>query len=339
MKDKMKSMRLLQPADIDQRPLQWKTVTKPEPGPNQIRLAVNVCGVCHTDLHTVEGDLKLPKLPLTPGHQIVGRVDAAGRSVERFSLGQRVGVAWLNATCGICDYCASGQENLCPEAMFTGLHVDGGYGDFALVDERFAFALPQALADEEASPLLCAGIIGYRSLRLSGIHPGGRLGLYGFGASAHLTIQVAHHWDCEVFVFTRSVEHQQHALELGAEWVGQAQDAPPVLLDAGITFAPAGWIVPLALAHLRPGGTLAINAIHMSPIPQFDYEKIYGERVLRSVANFTRQDAEEFLDLAASIPVRTNIELFPITEANEVLQRVKESRIRGAAVLQINPAE
>ncbi|MFN2118677.1 MAG: zinc-dependent alcohol dehydrogenase family protein [Candidatus Promineifilaceae bacterium] len=332
----MKAMRLEKPGNIEQNPLQWQELPAPDPKPKEVRITVNVCGVCHTDLHTVEGDLDLPRLPITPGHQIVGRINMVGKGVKRFQPGQRVGVAWLNSTCGVCDFCRNGQENLCPEAKFTGLHRDGGYGEQVLVDEQFAFELPPNLTDEEASPLLCAGIIGYRSLRLSGILPGGRLGLYGFGASAHLAIQVARYWDCKVYVFTRGTEHQQHALELGAEWVGQAQETPPKPLDAGITFAPAGWIVPLALEHLCPGGTLAINAIHMSPIPQFDYEKIYGERSIRSVANFTRQDALEFLELAAQIPIHTNIEIFPLSEANLVLQSLKASQIRGAAVLKHN---
>lgn len=333
----MKAMRLKKPAKIDQNPLLREELAAPKPGPGEVRLAVDVCGVCHTDLHTVEGDLDLPRLPVTPGHQIVGKIDLVGEDVTLFQKGQRVGVGWLNSTCGRCEYCLLGQENLCPEAKFTGLDVDGGYGEYTVVDEQFAFKLPETLTDEEASPLLCAGIIGYRSLRLSGIRPQGKLGLYGFGASAHLAIQVAHHWDCEVYVFTRSPEHQKHALELGAKWVGEAQDSPPVPLDAGITFAPAGWIIPLALGHLHPGGTLAINAIHMSPIPQLNYEKIYGERVLRSVANFTRQDATEFLELAAEIPVHTTFETYPISEANQVLQQLKSSQIRGAAVLQIHP--
>jgi propanol-preferring alcohol dehydrogenase len=329
----MKTMRLEKPGEIEQNPLQWQETPMPEPGPTEVRLKVSVCGICHTDLHTVEGEIDLPRLPITPGHQIVGRIDLIGKDVKHLKLGQRVGVGWLNSTCGVCDFCRNGQENLCPEAKFTGLHKDGGYGEYVVVDENFAFELPEALTDQEASPLLCAGIIGYRSLRLSGIHPGGRLGLYGFGASAHLTIQVARYWDCAVYVFTRSSEHQQHALELGAAWVGQAQEIPPLPLDAGITFAPVGWIIPHALGHLRPGGTVAINAIHMSPIPQFDYEKIYSERMLRSVANFTRQDALEFLDLAAQIPVRTSVEIYPTGEANQVLQQLKASQIRGAAVL------
>jgi propanol-preferring alcohol dehydrogenase len=291
--------------------------------------------VCHTDLHTVEGDLELPKLPLIPGHQIVGTVDATGKGASRYQIGQRVGVAWLNSTCGRCVYCRNGQENLCPEAKFTGLHVDGGYAEYAIVHQDFAFELPANLSDEEASPLLCAGIIGFRSLRLSGIQPGGRLGLYGFGASAHLAIQVARHWECEVYVFTRSKEHRKHAQELGAVWVGQAQEKPPALLDAAVTFAPAGWIVPHALDHLRPGGTVAINAIHMSPIPELPYQKIYGERVLRSVANFTRLDAQEFLALASSMPLAVSVEPFPLGSANEVLRSLKESQIRGAAVLKV----
>jgi propanol-preferring alcohol dehydrogenase len=333
MNDNMTAMRLSQPADIRQHPLHHQDLPIPSPGPNQIRLSVNVCGICHTDLHTVEGELDLPRLPLIPGHQIVGQVESLGLGSERFKLGQRVGVGWLNSTCGVCNYCQSGLENLCPDARFTGFHVDGGYGQYAIVDERFAFELPQELADEEASPLLCAGIIGFRSLRLSGIRPGGKLGLYGFGASAHLAIQVARYWNCDVYVFTRSHDHQQHAQELGASWVGQAQDNPPIALDAGITFAPAGWIIPLALGHLRPGGTLAINAIHMSPIPEFSYQKIYDERILRSVANYTRRDAQEFLKLASEIPVRTTIETYPVTDANNVLCRLKDREIQGAAVL------
>ena len=331
----MHGMRLKRPAQIETDPLKWCSQPIPDPGPGQVRVRVEVCGVCHTDLHTVEGDLELPRLPVIPGHQIVGEIEAQGLGSGRFRLGQRVGIAWLNATCGQCVFCLQGQENLCPDAKFTGLHVDGGYAEYVTADQNFAFALPNNLSSEEASPLLCAGIIGYRSLRLSGIQQGGRLGLFGFGASAHLAIQVARHWECEVYVFTRSEQHRQHALELGAEWAGQAQDRPPVQLDAGVTFAPAGWIVPHALDYLRPGGTLAINAIHMSPIPELPYEKIYGERVLRSVANFTRLDAEEFLNLASTIPITVNVESYPLSSANDVLNRVKESRIRGAAVLQV----
>ncbi len=296
---------------------------------------MQVCGVCHTDLHTVEGDLELVQTPIIPGHQIVGTVVELGEGCTEHAVGDRVGVAWLHWTCGACEFCRNGLENLCPQARFTGLHAHGGYAESHVVDERFAYPLPESFSDEEAAPLLCAGIIGYRSLRLSGIKPGGKLGLYGFGASAHLAIQVARYWDCQVYVFSRSDEHKQHAMDLGAVWTGNAQEQPPAALDASVTFAPVGWILPLALGHLRPGGVLAINAIHMSPIPEIPYNLIYGERVMRSVANFTRQDAVEFLALAAEIPVKTDVELYPLGDANEVLQRLKGSRIRGAAALKI----
>lgn len=331
----MEAMRLQRPAEVEQEPLTPVDQDVPEPGEGQVRLRVQVCGVCHTDLHTVEGDLDLPELPVTPGHQIVGTIDAVGRGASRYEEGERVGVAWLYRTCGECHYCRSGQENLCPNAQFTGLHADGGYAQYMVVDEEFAYPLPDAFSDAEVSPLLCAGIIGFRSLRLSGIHPGGRLGLYGFGASAHLAIQVANHWECDVYVFTRSENHRQLARELGAVWVGGARDEIDAGLDASVIFAPAGWIVPLALGHLRPGGTVAINAIHMSPIPELQYNTLYGERVLRSVANFTRQDAQDFLELAAEIPIQTKVELFSLDEANSVLQKLKNSEIRGAAALKI----
>jgi len=332
----MRAMVLRQPGPVDEKPLALLETAVPEPGPDQIRLRVKVCGVCHTDLQTVEGDLDLPRLPLIPGHQIVGIVDKVGGGNGRFQIGDRVGVAWLNWACGECDFCQRGLENLCPQSQYTGLHADGGYAEFTIVDERFAYPLPDSFTDAEAAPLLCAGVIGYRSLRLSGIQPGQKLGLYGFGASAHLVIQIARYWDCQVFVFTRSPEHQQHALALGAVWAGQAQDAPPTLLDASITFAPAGWLIPLALGHLRPGGTIAINSIHMSPIPEMPYNLLWGERVLRSVANVARQDAAAFLPLAAQIPIKTDVELYPLAAANNVLQRLKASQVKGAAALQIS---
>lgn len=331
----MEAMRLHEPQPIAERPLTLDDVDVPEPGRGEVRLKVEMCGVCHTDLHTVEGDLALPKLPVTPGHQVVATVDARGEGAERYEVGDRVGVAWLYSTCGECLYCQSGQENLCPDAQFTGLHADGGYAEHMVVGERFAYPLPETFSAAAAAPLLCAGIIGYRALRLSGIQPGGRLGLYGFGASAHLAIQVANFWNCDVYVFTRSENHRQLARELGAVWVGGAEEEIDVALDGSVTFAPAGWIVPLALGHLRPGGTLAINAIYMSPIPEIDYGLIYRERVVRSVTNFTRQDAEEFLNLAAEILIETEVEVFPLEEANEVLRRLKESEIRGAAALQV----
>jgi propanol-preferring alcohol dehydrogenase len=270
-----------------------------------------------------------------PGHQIIGLVDALGEGVTRFALGDRAGVPWLYSTCGQCTYCRRGLENLCDDARFTGQHADGGFAEYMTVPASFAYPIPDRFPDEQAAPLLCAGIIGYRSLRLSEIEHGGRLGLYGFGASAHVTIQVARHWGCEVYVFTRSKEHQHHALDLGAAWVGQAQDTPPNELDSAITFAPAGWLVPEVLRVLRKGGTLAINAIHMSPIPEMPYHLIYGERTVRSVANATRQDAEELLRLAAEIPIHTDVELYPLAEANAVLQRLKRREVQGAAALTI----
>lgn len=331
----MQTMQLLSPAPVEEHPLALSELDTPEPGPRQLRLRVQACGVCHTDLHTVEGELELPKLPIVPGHQIVGLVDGLGQGVQRFGQGDRVGVGWLNSSCGSCGFCRDDRENLCPDARFTGLHVDGGYAQYAVVNDDFAYRLPEGLSDIKAAPLLCAGIIGYRSLRLSEIQPGGRLGLYGFGASAHLAIQVARHWQCEVYVFSRGEPHRRLARDLGAVWTGQVQDTPPVPLDASVIFAPAGWIVPLALEHLAPGGTLAINAIHMSPIPEFAYDLIYLERTVRSVANYTRQDAEEFLRLATDIPVRTQIEVYALEEANRVLQRLKQREIQGSAVLSI----
>ncbi len=331
----MKAMVLREPGPVEESPLTLADLPVHEPGTGQVRLRVRVCGVCHTDLHLVEGEIALPRLPVVPGHQIIGQVDALGEGVTRFSLGDRVGVPWLYSTCGQCDYCLRGLENLCDDARFTGQHVDGGFAQYMVVPARFAYPIPIGFPDDQAAPLLCAGIIGYRSLRLSEIQPGGRLGLYGFGASAHVTIQVARHWGCEVYVFTRSAEHQRHALDLGAAWVGQAQDTPPAELDSAITFAPAGWLVPEVLRVLRKGGTLAINAIHMSPIPEMPYDLVYGERTVRSVANSTRQDAEELLHLAAAIPIHTDVELYPLQQANTVLQRLKESKIKGAAVLQV----
>jgi len=332
----MKAMILTEARPIEEYPLEAVEVPVPTPGPGEIRIQVRACGVCHTDLHTVEGELALPRLPVIPGHQIVGAVDQLGANVTRFRLGDRVGVAWLYSSCGRCDFCQRGLENLCDQARFTGLHANGGYAQYTVVPAAFAYPIPPGFPDLQAAPLLCAGVIGYRSLRLSEIQPGERLGLYGFGASAHVTIQVARHWGCEVFVFTRSEEHQQHARELGAAWVGDARDEPPALLDSAITFAPAGWIVLEALRVLRKGGTVAINAIHLSPIPEMKYGLIYGERTLRSVANMARQDAEELLQLAAQIPIHTDVEVYPLAEANRALQRLKDRQVRGAAVLEIS---
>lgn len=328
-------MVLHQPRLAEERPLELLEVPEPTPGPGEIRLRVRACGVCHTDLHTVEGDLGLPRLPLIPGHEIVGEIDELGEGVTGFGIGERVGVPWLNSACGECDFCRRGLENLCPNARFTGLHVDGGYAQYAIVPKEFAYPLPEGFSDERAAPLLCAGIVGYRAFSLSGATSGERVGLYGFGASAHLVIQVALHLGCEIYVFTRQKEHQRLAWELGAAWVGEAQDEPPHRLERAIIFAPAGWIVPEALRVLQPGGTVVLAGIHMSPIPKLAYELLYQERVVRSVANMTRQDAREFLNLAADIPIKTEVETFPLALANEALLGLKRSEIRGAAVLAI----
>jgi propanol-preferring alcohol dehydrogenase len=331
----MQAMVLHEAKPAGERPLELCEVPDPVPGPGQLRLRVRVCGVCHTDLHTVEGELELKRLPLIPGHQAVGLVDRLGPGASRFRLGERVGVGWLGWTDGTCQFCLRSQENLCPSARFTGLDLDGGYAQFMLVDERFAYPLPPRYDDLQAAPLLCAGIVGYRSLRLSRLHPGERLGLYGFGASAHLVIQVARSWGCPVYVFTRGEGHRRLAAELGAAWTGAAEDTPPTPVDSAIIFAPAGHLVPLALSHLRPGGTLAINAIYMSPIPALPYDLVYGERTVQSVANFTRQDAEEFLRLAGELGLRTEVEAYPLAEANAALLRLKQREVHGSAALVI----
>ncbi|KPL12213.1 alcohol dehydrogenase [candidate division BRC1 bacterium SM23_51] len=329
----MNAMLLRQPKPIEQRPLELAEVAEPTPTEGEVRIAVEACGICHTDLHTVEGDLKLPKLPIIPGHQIVGQVEAAGSGVQRFSVGDRVGVPWLYSTCGRCKFCASGRENLCEGARFTGLHADGGYAPYMVVRADFAYSVPERLTAQQAAPLLCGGIIGFRALRLSGAERGGRLGLYGFGNSAHMAIQVARHWGCDVFVFTRSEEHRRLACELGAAWTGRAEDDPPAKLDAAIIFAPAGRLVPEALRVMDKGATLALAGIHMTPTPEMDYSLLYDERVVRSVANSTRQDAQDFLALAAEISIRTEIQTFPLEQANEALLMLKRSEISGGGVL------
>ncbi len=325
------------PAPVTESPLKLREVPKPESAERQIRVAVRCCGVCHTDLHTVEGELKLPKLPLIPGHQIVGIVEARGAGALKFREGDRVGVPWLFRTDGTCRYCLTGQENLCNRAEFTGLNADGGYADYVVVDEDFAYRLPFAFDDAHAAPLLCAGVIGYRSFRLSGAKRGDRLGLYGFGASAHIVLQFARHQGCDVYVFSRGEAHRRMALTLGAVWAGDAKDAPGEKLDAAIIFAPAGSLVPLALRASRKGATVALAGITMSPIPQLDYELLYEERALRSVANSTRQDVEEFLELAAEVPVTTEITEFALEDANLALQELKNSEINGAGVLRVAP--
>jgi propanol-preferring alcohol dehydrogenase len=331
----MRSMLLERPQPVADSPLLLRDLPTPTPGNGEIRVRVRCCGLCHTDLHTVEGDLQLPKLPVVPGHQIVGLVDALGPGAKIFKKGDRVGIPWLHSTDNQCGYCRRGLENLCDQAQFTGYHVDGGYADYTTVHENYAYPIPEVFSDENAAPLLCAGIIGYRSYRLSGVAPGQRLGLYGFGASAHLVLQLARHQGCEVYVFTRTPIHREFAQRLGAAWVGSAEDTPPHQLDAAIIFAPAGALVPQALRVLRKAGTLALAGITMSSIPSMDYSLLYHERVIRSVANSTRQDAREFLQLAAEVPLETEVELFDLEQANQALQALKKSEIKGAAVLRM----
>jgi alcohol dehydrogenase, propanol-preferring len=331
----MRAMVLQKPGSIQLSPLRLDKVTLPIPRAGEVRVRVRCCGLCHTDLHTVEGDLPLPRLPLIPGHQIVGAVDALGADVRMLKEGDRVGIPWLHSTEGNCDYCRRGFENLCDQAQFTGYHVDGGYAEFAIVHEAFAHPIPRKFSDENAAPLLCAGIIGYRSYRLSGARSGTRLGLYGFGASAHLVLQLARYQGCEIYVFTRAQAHRDLAAKLGAVWVGPAESTPPHPLDATIIFAPAGSLVPHALRALRKGGTVALAGITMSAIPQMDYSLLYHERVIRSVANSTRQDCREFLELAADAGIQTEIQVFDLEQANEALQALKKSEISGAGVLRI----
>jgi propanol-preferring alcohol dehydrogenase len=320
-------------APAAEAPLVAVDVEIPRPAPGEIVIDVAACGVCRTDLQLVEGDLPAKRLPIVPGHQVVGRVRAVGDGVDRWAVGDRVGVAWLAGSCGTCAACRSGAENLCADAEFTGWDRDGGYAEQMTARADFAFAIPDGFGDTEAAPLLCGGVIGYRSLKISGIRPGGRLGLYGFGASALLAMQVALHWNCEVYVATRSESERRRALGLGAVWAGGYEDAPPVPLDAAVTFAPVGSVVVAALRAIVPGGTVAINAIHLDEIPSFDYDLLWRERGLRSVANFTRRDAEEFLALAVAIPVRTVIEVHPLGDANAALAALASGDVGGATVL------
>jgi len=332
----MQAMILEEPAPIETEPLKLVEIPIPEPGHFDIRVRIKVCGICHTDLHEIEGELPLVKKPIVPGHQIVGVVEKIGERVTRFKQGDRVGMAWLYSTCRKCLFCKSDRENLCPDAQFTGYHVNGGYTQYTIVSEDFAYSIPKVFNDREASPLLCAGIIGFRALRQSVIKPNQRLGLYGFGASAHIAIQVAVFWRCKVYVFTRSKEHQKLAMKLGAVWTGDATDKPPEKQDSAVIFAPAGKIVPNALANLEKGGTLALAGIYMTAIPELDYTKhLYYEKTLRSVTASTRKDGEDLLDIAAQIPIRPKTTLFPLKDANRVLKLLKDRKINGAGVLEI----
>jgi propanol-preferring alcohol dehydrogenase len=324
--------------DEQRRPLRDGEVPEPSPGEGQVLVRVHTCGVCRTDLHVVDGDLSDPKLPLIPGHQIVGEILEARQGAERFQAGQRVGIPWLGWTDGECRYCRSGRENLCERARFTGYDLDGGYAELAVADERYAFPLPDGYQDLQAAPLLCAGLIGYRSLRFCG--DAERLGLYGFGASAHIICQVAAHQGRRVYAITRPGDEsgQAFARELGATWTGAADELPDEL-DAAIIFAPAGELVPAALRALAPGGTVVCAGIHMTDIPSFPYEILWGERTLRSVANLTRRDGEEFLELAPRVPVRTRVTEYALADANQALDDLRAGRVRGAAVLTTSARE
>jgi propanol-preferring alcohol dehydrogenase len=320
-----------------ENPLELKNVPVPQPGPEDILVKVGCCGVCHTDLHTAEGELPDVKLHRILGHEVIGTVEKRGGRAKKFKAGQRVGAAWLYSTCGTCRFCRNGRENLCENARFTGFHQDGGYAEYMIVPAKFAYAVPEIFSDKEAAPLMCGGIVGYRSLKLCGIKPGGKLGLYGFGASAHVAIQIARHWGCRVYVFTRSEEHRRLAKKLGASWTGLAKDDPPGKLDSAIIFAPAGTLYLDALRVLDRGGTVASAGIHMSPIPEMDYGRyLYHERKMLSVANATREDGEEFLKIAAEIPIRTTVEVYRLEQANEALRLLKSGKVIGAAVLKVS---
>ena len=334
----MRAWRLHRPAPIESRPLACEALADPVPGPGEVLLAVRMCGICRTDLHVSEGELEVRRSPVVPGHQIVGTVLAVGRGVATLAPGDRAGVAWLHRTCGVCGFCKSGRENLCPNADFTGWSVDGGFAEQAIAPAAFTYPLPAGFADRDAAPLLCAGIIGYRALALTGLggFAGARVGIYGFGAAGHVAIQLLRGRGAEVYVCTRDRnKHQPLALELGATWVGDAAAPPPRPLDAAVVFAPAGELVHAALTATERGGSVVLGGIHMSDIPALPYHLLYGERVLRTVANNTRADGAAFLAEAARLPVRTHTELFPFSAANEALRALKHDGIRGAGVLQV----
>ncbi|MFI5181021.1 MAG: zinc-dependent alcohol dehydrogenase family protein [Thermoanaerobaculia bacterium] len=339
----MRALRLHRPAPITERPLRLDEVPVPEPGAGEILLRVTACGICRTDLHVVEGELPVRKSPVTPGHQVVGRVERCGPGAD-LPLGLRTGIAWLHRTCGVCRFCKTGRENLCDAPEFTGWSADGGFAEYAVAPADFLYELPEGFGDLATAPLLCAGIIGYRALKMTGLSDppfswsGARLGLYGFGAAGHVAIQIARGRGADVYVMTRDRQrHQALAAELGAVWVGGAADPPPVRLDAAILFAPAGELIPVALAALDKGGTLVLGGIHMSDTPPIPYELLYRERVVRSVANNTREDGREFLLEAARLRIRTHVQTFPLEEANEALIALKHDAIKGAGVLTVSP--
>ena len=331
----MRACFLRTPAKVETNPLEYGEYPEPEPGDGEVLVRVKVCGVCRTDLHVIEGELPSKVSPVIPGHQVVGVIEKLGPGAKRFAVGTTVGIAWLHKTDGTCEYCRRGEENLCDAAQFTGYSVNGGYAEHIVAPEVFIYALPRGFSEQQAAPLLCAGIIGYRCLKLAGVVGGEKLGFYGFGAAAHVAIQVARHWGVEVYASTRDAKHQRLAMELGAQWTGGTLEAPPAKLDAAIVFAPAGEIVPAALQALRKGGRLILGGIHMSPIPSFGYDLLYEERMIRSVANNTRRDGEEFLSLAAEIPIHTKVRMYPLADANNALNALKNDGIPGAAVLQV----
>lgn len=321
------------------QPLRLAEVPVPKPGTGQVLIRVRTCAVCRTDLHVIDGELNKPKLPLIPGHEIIGIVEEKGSGVDRFKIGDRVGIPWLGWTCGECSYCLSGQENLCDQAKFTGYTIDGGYAEYTAADQRFCFPIPDSYGDAEAAPLLCAGLIGYRSLVKAG--NGKRLGIYGFGAAAHIVAQVARYQKRDIYGFTRPGDEdaKKFALALGAVWAGGSNELPPLRLDAAILFAPVGELVPQALRALAKGGIVVCGGIHMSDIPSFPYEILWEERSICSVANLTRRDGEEFLALAPKVPVRTKVQTFPLEEANVALNQLRSGKIQGAAVLVMEAAK
>ena len=330
----MRAMLLGRPAPVESMPLALVERPAPEPGADEVLVRVEVCGVCRTDLHVVEGELAPQRAELVPGHQVVGRVERCGTAVVGIRPGDRVGIAWLQRACGVCRFCARGDENLCLAPRFTGWHCDGGYAELAVAPAAFVYPIPEALAAREVAPLLCAGIIGYRALQRARVPRGGRLGIWGFGGSAHIVIQLARYAGCEVYVFSRAALHGELARELGARWVGGSEDAPPAPLDGAILFAPAGPLVPVALARLDRGATLAVAGIHLSAIPPLDYQRhLFQERTLTSVTANTRADGRALLRLAAEIPIRTHTSVYPLEAANQALVDLKRDRVRGAAVL------
>jgi propanol-preferring alcohol dehydrogenase len=331
----MRAMVVESQGPMEDHPLKIRDMKRPEPGDGEVLIKVTVCGVCHTDLHVAEGDLKPAFLPIIPGHQIVGLIEAIGNGVKKKKVGERVGVPWLHSTCGKCEYCLRGQENLCSTAKFTGLDVNGGFAQFAVAREDFLADIPEQMTDIQAAPMLCAGIIGYRSVKVAGVKNGNVVALAGFGASAHIVIQLLRKWDCDVFVFSRSKAHRNLARKLGAAWAGELSEDAPTLVDNAISFAPAGNLIPELLKKVKPGGCLAVNAVHASDIPGFPFSRLYGERILTTVTNATRKDAIEFMQLAEQMGIVAKVSEYALEDANRALLDIKHSRIEGEAVMRV----